>query len=104
MAAIIAVPVASAAPPDPPAQCRVDQPPGLWNSDYVDLGTGEWDTTLHSGLTSNFTKQVRPIGHVKALMIFVDFSDAPASAANPNQAGRDRPDPNSDWAVLKPCL
>src|SRR4051812_34611792 len=87
-AAVVVAPTATAAPPDAPGQCRVNQPPGLWNSDYVDLGTGEWDTNLHSGLNSDFTKQVRPIGHVKALMIFVDFSDAPASAANPNQGGR----------------
>ena len=74
---------------------------GLWNSDYVDLGTGEWDTNLHSGLNSDFTKQVRPIGHVKALMIFVDFSDAPASAANPNQGGRDWRLQQSYWDYLK---
>jgi hypothetical protein len=43
------------------------------------------------GLNSDWTKQVRPIGTVKALMIFVDFPDAPASAANPNQGGRTRP-------------
>ena len=56
---------------------------------------------LHSGLNSDFTKQVKPIGHVKALMIFVDFPDAPASAANPNQGGRDWRDQQSYWEFLK---
>ncbi|WP_053225640.1 family 16 glycoside hydrolase [Solirubrobacter soli] len=100
-AVVVATPPATAAPPDPPQQCRVDRPDGLWPGDYVDLGSGEWDTNLHHGLNSDFTKQVRPIGHVKALMIFVDFSDAPASAANPNQGGRDWRDPNSYWEFLK---
>jgi M6 family metalloprotease-like protein len=100
-AAIVAAPPATAAPPDPPQQCRVDRPDGLWPGDYVDLGSGEWDTNLHHGLNSDFTKQVRPIGHVKALMIFVDFEDAKASDANPNQGGRDWRDPNSYWDFLK---
>ena len=86
---VVATPPATAAPPDPPAQCRVDRPDGLWPGDYVDLGSGEWDTNLHHGINTDFTKQVRPIGHVKALMIFVDFEDAKASDANPNQGGRD---------------
>ena len=86
-AVIVAAPTATAAPPDPPEQCRVNQPPGLWPSDYIDLGSGEWDTNLHHGLNSDFTKQVRPIGRVKALMIFVDFSDAPARPPTPTRAG-----------------
>ena len=52
-------------------------------------------------MNSDFTKQVRPIGHVKALMIFVDFEDAKASDANPNQGGRDWRDPSSYWEFLK---
>ena len=92
-AVVVAAPPATAAPPDPPQQCRVDRPDGLWPGDYVDLGSGEWDTNLHHGFNSDFTKQVRPIGHVKALMIFVDFEDAKASDANPNQGGRDWRDP-----------
>ena len=34
-------------------------------------------------------------------MIFVDFEDAKASDANPNQGGRDWRDPNSYWEFLK---
>ena len=73
---------------------------GLWPGDYVD----DWDTNLHHGLNSDWTKQVRPIGTVKALMIFVDFSDAPASAANPNQGGRDWRVPQSYWDFLEPSV
>ena len=79
IATIVVAQPANAVPPDPPADCRVNQPPGLWPGDYVDLGSGEWDTNLHHGLNSDFAKHVRPIGHVKALMIFVDFEDALAS-------------------------
>jgi len=93
---VVAVP-ASAAPPDPVPECRVDRPDGLWPGDYVN----EWDTNLHHGMNSDWTKQVKPIGHVKALMIFVDFSDAPAAAANPNQGGRDWREPQSYWDFLK---
>ncbi len=100
-AVVVAAPQATAAPPDPPEQCRVNQPPGLWPSDYIDLGSGEWDTNLHHGLNSDFTKQVRPIGRVKALMIFVDFSDAEATAASQNQGGRDWTKQQSYWDFLK---
>ena len=83
LSAVCALP-ASAAPPDAPTACRVDRPDGLWPGDYVN----DWDTNLHHGLNSDWTKQVRPIGTVRALMIFVDFSDAPVVGANPNQGGR----------------
>jgi hypothetical protein len=100
-AGVMVAPAASAAPPDAPAECRIDQPPGLWPSDYIDLGSGEWDTNLHHGLNSDFNKHVRPIGRVRALMIFVDFEDAPASAANPSQGGYDWRQPQSYWDFLK---
>ena len=99
LSAVCALP-ASAAPPDAPTACRVDRPDGLWPGDYVN----DWDTNLHHGLNSDWTKQVRPIGTVKALMIFVDFSDAPASAANPNQGGRDWRVPQSYWDFLEPSV
>ena len=96
---------ATAAPPDAPTACRVDRPAGLWPTDYVDIGTGPWDTHLHHGLNSNFDEHTRPIGTVRAVMIFVDFADAPVDArANPNQSGRDWREPQSYWDWLKPGL
>ena len=75
-------------------------PPGLWPGDYVDLGQGEWDANLHSGLNSDFTKQVRPIGRVRAVMIFVDFDDA--KARRQPQPGRARlAQQQSYWDFLK---
>ncbi len=100
-ATAVATTTAAAAPPDPVDQCKVNAPPGLWPGDYVDLGQGEWDANLHSGLNSDFTKQVRPIGRVRAVMIFVDFADAQAANANPNQGGRDWTKQQSYWDFLK---
>ena len=79
--------------------CRVDRPAGLWPTDYVDIGTGPWDTHLHHGLNSNFNKHMRPIGTKRAVMIFVDFSDRPSTSAPANQGGRDWREPQSyaDW-------
>ena len=45
---------------------------------------------------------MRPIGHVKALMIFVDFSDAPAPRPpTPTRAGATGVSPQSYWDFLK---
>ena len=101
-ALLLIVPVATAAPPDAPTSCRIDRPDGLWNEDYVDLGTGPWDTHLHHGLNSNFNEHTRPIGRVRAVMIFVDFPDAMAADANPNQGGRNWQLPQSYWDLLRP--
>ena len=94
--AVCALP-ASAAPPDPPSSA------GSTSRRVVADGLRrlEWDTNLHSGLNSDFTKQVRPIGRVRAVMIFVDFSDAQASDANPNQGGRNWQLQQSYWDFLK---
>lgn len=63
-----------------------------------------WRTrTSHHGLNSDWTKQVRPIGTVKALMIFVDFPHAQAVDPNPNQGGYDWRVPQSYWDLLKPA-
>jgi hypothetical protein len=97
-ALLIIVPVAAAAPPDAPTSCRIDRPDGLWDEDYVDLGTGPWDTHLHHGLNSNWNEHTRPIGRVRAVMLFVDFADAPASAASPSQWR----EPQAYWDLLRP--
>src|SRR4051794_39311181 len=96
-----AAPAAMAAPPDAPTACRVDRPDGLWPGDYVDIGTGPWDTHLHHGLNSDFTLHTRPIGRVRAVMLFVDFSDRPSSSAPPSTGGRDWRVPQSYWDLLK---
>ncbi len=101
-ALLLIVPVATAAPPDAPTSCRIDRPDGLWNEDYVDLGTGPWDTHLHHGLNSNFNEHTRPIGRVRAVMIFVDFEDAKATEAPENQQGRNWRLPQSYWDLLRP--
>jgi len=95
---------ATAAPPDAPTACRVERPAGLWPTDYVDIGTGPWDTHLHHGLNSNWNDHTRPIGTVRAVMIMVDFSDRPSTGAPANQNGRDwrEAQPYLDW--LKPGL
>ena len=90
---------ATAAPPDAPTACRVDRPAGLWPTNYVDIGTGPWDTHLHHGLNSNFNEHTRPIGTKRAVMIMVDFSDRPSTGAPANQNGRDwrEAQPYADW-------
>ncbi len=94
---------AAAAPPDDPVSCRIDRPDGLWNDDYVDIGDGgPWDTHLHHGLNSDFTMHTRPIGRVRAVMLFVDFPNRKATGANPNQGGRNWQLPQSYWDMLKP--
>src|SRR4051812_39637391 len=94
-------PAAMAPPPDAPSACRVDRPDGLWPTDYVDIGTGPWDAHLHHGVNANFNEHTRPIGRVRAVMLFADFSDKPAATANPNQGGRDWRVPQSYWDLLK---
>ena len=76
-ALLLIVPVATAAPPDAPTSCRIDRPDGLWNEDYVDLGTGPWDTHLHHGLNSNFNEHTRPIGRVREACVARTGSDRP---------------------------
>ena len=91
---------ATAAPPDAPTACKVDRPAGLLN----DRLPRRWDTHLHHGMNTEWNMHTRPIGDVRAVMIFVDFSDRESSSANPNQNGKNWQVPQSYMDWLEPGL
>jgi M6 family metalloprotease-like protein len=77
-AVAIAAPVAAAGGGDRDSGCRITSPPQGWPD-----GTSQgFDTNLHHGLDSDWRKHIRPVGKVRAVMLFVDFPNAPG-AANP---------------------
>jgi M6 family metalloprotease-like protein len=75
MLVVFAAPAAAAG--DPPAACKIERPAGLWPPYFYE---DYWNTYTHGGFNSDWEAHPRPVGTVKAVMLFVDFPDRPASA------------------------
>lgn len=63
-----------APPPEKAKACEIAKPPEGW----PDGTSAGFDTNLHHGLDSDWRLHVRPVGTVQAVMLFVDFPNAPA--------------------------
>ena len=72
---VVAAPAGAAG--DPPAACKIERPDGLWPPYFYE---DYWNTYTHGGFNSDWVAHPRPVGTVKAVMLFVDFPDRPASA------------------------
>ena len=83
---------AGAAERERPSACKITQPPEGW----PDGTSAGFDTNLHHGHYSDWSKHVRPVGKVKAAMLFVDF---PNARAEDNADGYDQVDPYYDFLV-----
>ncbi|HCT79799.1 MAG TPA: peptidase M6 [Micromonosporaceae bacterium] len=55
--------------------CKITSPPEGWPGG----GIPGYNTRLHAGHNTDWANQVRPIGDVKAVMLFVDFPNATAT-------------------------
>ncbi|MFU8854666.1 hypothetical protein ACNAW0_27385 [Micromonospora sp. SL1-18] len=88
----IASPAAQATPPVKPAglenakACEITRPSEGW----PDGTSAGFDTNLHHGLDSDWKQHVRPVGTVRAIMLFVDF---------PNARAEDNPAPYADTST-----
>jgi hypothetical protein len=54
--------------------CEITKPPEAW----PDGTSAGFDTNLHHGLDSDWRLHVRPVGTVRAAIVFVDFPNARA--------------------------
>lgn len=72
----------------PANECKIVAPPEGWPNPIPGYPTG-----LHIGMDTDWSKQMRPIGDVKAIMLFVDFPNAVASSGT--QAYYDHLVPNA---------
>ena len=61
---------------DPPAACKIERPDGLWPPYFYE---DYWNTYTHGGFNSDWDAHPRPVGTVKAVVLFVDFPNAKAS-------------------------
>jgi M6 family metalloprotease-like protein len=100
LAAIAAVPAASPAAPDAPGNCQIQRPDGLWPPFYYD---DYWNTYTHGGFNSDWIAHPRPVGTIKAIVLFVDFPDRPASAVT-QIAPIDYRNPEPYWDFMKPFV
>ena len=80
---VVAAPAGAAV--DPPAACKIERPAGLWPPYFYE---DYWNTYTHGGFNSDWVAHPRPVGTVKAVMLFVDFPDRPASAVTQDVADR----------------
>ena len=62
---------------DAPSACKIERPAGLWPPYFYE---DYWNTYTHGGFNSDWVAHPRPVGTVKAIMLFVDFPDRPATA------------------------
>ena len=62
---------------DPPSACKIERPAGLWPPFFYE---DYWNTYTHGGLNKDWVAHPGTIGTLKAIMLFVDFPDRPASA------------------------
>jgi M6 family metalloprotease-like protein len=75
VAIVVGAPAAGAAgPPERAKACEITSPPEGW----PDGTSAGFDTNLHHGLDSDWRLHVRPVGIVRAAMVFVDFPNAQA--------------------------
>src|SRR5918992_4622107 len=77
--------------------CKIQRPDGLWPPFYYD---DYWNTYTHGGFNSDWVAHPRPVGTVKAVVLFVDFPDRPASAVT-QVAPIDYRQPQPYWEFLK---
>ncbi len=70
---VVAAPAGAAV--DPPAACKIERPSGLWPPYFYE---DYWNTYTHGGFNSDWVAHPRPVGTVKAVMLFVDFENAKA--------------------------
>src|SRR5262245_30537506 len=61
---------------DPPSACKIERQAGLWPPYFYE---DYWNTYTHGGLNNDWVAHPRPVGTLKAIMLFVDFPDRPAS-------------------------
>ena len=73
------------AAPDAPSACKIERPAGLWPPYFYE---DYWNTYTHGGFNSDWVAHPRPVGTLKAIMLFVDFPDRPASAVTQTLADR----------------
>ena len=99
-AVLVSLVVASApagAAPDPPNACKIERPDGLWPPYFYE---DYWNTYTHGGFNSDWVAHPRPVGTVKAVVLFVDFPNAQAS--NVTQVSPiDYRQPQPYWEFLK---
>jgi M6 family metalloprotease-like protein len=86
--AAVALPAAADARP---GSCEITKPPEGW----PDGTSAGFDTNLHHGLDSDWRLHVRPVGKVRAIMLFVDF---------PNAQAQDNAAPYADTAAYHDFL
>lgn len=77
--------------PESAGACEITKPPEGW----PDGTSAGFDTNLHHGLDSDWRLHVRPVGTVRAVMVFVDF---------PNARAEDNPAPYDDTAPYRDFL
>ena len=80
----------AAADKDRTKACEITSPREGW----PDGSSQDYDTRLHHGIDSDWRDHVRPLGERRAVMLFVDFPNAQASA---NPAPYDAPDAYHDF-------
>ena len=101
LAAVLVSLVVATAPagaaPDPPNACKIERPDGLWPPYFYE---DYWNTYTHGGFNSDWVAHPRPVGTVKAVVLFVDFPNAQAS--NVTQVSPiDYRQPQPYWEFLK---
>ena len=90
LAALAAGAPLAAADDDRTQACEITSPREGW----PDGSSQDYDTRLHHGIDSDWDDHVRPLGERRAVMLFVDFPNAQASA---NPAPYDTPDAYHDF-------
>lgn len=93
--AVVAAPAGAAG--DPPAACKIERPAGLWPPYFYE---DYWNTYTHGGFNSDWEAHPRPVGTVKAVVLFVDFPDAQAQHVT-QRAPIDYRNPEPYWDFLK---
>lgn len=96
--AVVAAPAGAAV--DPPAACKIERPAGLWPPYFYD---DYWNTYTHGGFNSDWQAHPRPVGTVKAVVLFVDFPDRQAADVT-QRTPVDFRNPAPYWDLLKPSL
>ena len=96
MSLVVATAPAGAAP-DPPNACKIERPDGLWPPYFYE---DYWNTYTHGGFNSDWVAHPRPVGKVKAVVLFVDFPDRQASAVT-QVSPVDYRQPQPYWEFLK---
>ena len=85
------------AAPDPPNACKIERPDGLWPPYFYE---DYWNTYTHGGFNSDWVAHPRPVGTVKAVVLFVDFPNAQASDVT-QVSPIDYRQPQPYWEFLK---